>query len=108
MAAADLIQAPRQLIQVQIPPRAPQLIRTPPREEVPVALGEDVDNQLQQQIIQEQAASIVGEHDYRLLMEMVPTMREGASCSCVSRASRNFPDQPYRPAQCSDHSASEG
>jgi hypothetical protein len=76
MAAADLIQAPRQLIQVRIPPRAPQLIQTPPKEEVLVALGEDIDNQLQQQIIQEQAASIVGEHDYRLLMEMVPTMRE--------------------------------
>jgi hypothetical protein len=57
-------QAPRQLIQVVIPPREG------------VAPGEDVDNQLEQRIVQEQAAAIVGEQDYRLLLAMVPTMRQ--------------------------------
>jgi hypothetical protein len=57
MAPANLIQAPRQLIQVVIPPRVPQL-----REEE--EFEEAVDNHLQQQVIQKQAASIVGEHDY--------------------------------------------
>jgi hypothetical protein len=50
------------------------LKQTPPGEQV--KLSSAADNELQKQIIEEQAESIIAKPSYRILTEMIPMMRE--------------------------------
>jgi hypothetical protein len=104
--------AGRQLIQVVIPPIevvAPGE-ETPPREVVAPGHGEDVDDQLEHQIIQEQAAAIVGEQDYRTANAAGhgPYDQAGPGCACLCGSSRYVPDLPHRSTPCPHPSASQG